>query len=97
MFCRIFIVCEVTWATCLKPSGVWKRLRYVTGAWHLYWRVVCIFIVDFLSLFHYLAHTFLFLGSHNKGHRCPFSPLKFLKQFESFPFNPLGQVKGGKQ
>lgn len=78
VFCRIFIVCEVTWATCLKPSGVWKRLRYVTGAWHLYQCVVRIFIVDFY-LFHYLAHTFLFLMSHNKSHRCPFFPLTFLR------------------
>lgn len=27
VFCRISIVCAVTWAICLKPLGVWKRPR----------------------------------------------------------------------
>lgn len=44
---RIFIVCVVTWATCLKHLGVWKRLRYVTVGWHLH-RCVYYFFVFIL-------------------------------------------------
>lgn len=46
---RIFIVCVVTWATCSRLLGVWKRPRYVTAGWHLYRCVVCgsFFFIDF--------------------------------------------------
>lgn len=48
---RIFIVYEVTWATCLKPLVVWKRLRYVTEGRRLCKCVVCVFVVDFYLFF----------------------------------------------
>lgn len=65
---RICIACVVTWATCLKPLGVWKRLRYVTAGCHLYRCVVCIFVVDFYLLFSLsLVHTSLFLVPPTKA------------------------------
>lgn len=80
---RIYIVCAVTWGICLKPSGVWKRPRYVTARWRIFRCGVCIFVVDlffFLSFFP-PCPSILFLVSLTKTIDVfLFSALTFLKQ-----------------
>lgn len=79
-------MCAVTWGICLKPSGVWKRPRYVTARWRILRCGVCIFVVDlffFLSFFP-PCPSILFLVSLTKTIDVFFffffSALTFLKQ-----------------